>query len=489
MSPDVDLLVIGGGSAGLTAAVLAAGVGADVALVEADRTGGECLWTGCVPSKALIEAADVAHRMRHADQLGLAPADPDVDLGKVLARVRDVQSHIAPHDSPERLAELGVTVHRDRARFTAPRTVRLEEAGATLRPRAVVLATGSEPALPPVPGLAETEPLTTDSVWELEELPRRLAVLGGGPVGCELAQAFARLGSEVTVIEMADRLLPAEDDDASALVARRMARDGATVRTGATLRRAAGAPGDVRLTVDDRTGGEAELAVDRVLAATGRSPRTGGLGLGQARVATGDGGAVTVDRRLRTTAPGVYAAGDVTGALPFTHVAAVQAGTAALNALLWLPRRADLRAVPWVIFTDPEVAHVGLREREARARWGGDARVARTDYDRVDRAVAAGRTDGFAKLVGDPKGRLVGATVAAPAAGEAIAELAGVIARRGKIGDVFRTVHPYPTFGLGPATASGEHLRERLLTPRTRRVVRPVLGALRRGAGARARLR
>jgi pyruvate/2-oxoglutarate dehydrogenase complex dihydrolipoamide dehydrogenase (E3) component len=487
MSPDVDLLVVGGGSAGLTAAVLAAGLGAEVGLVEPDRTGGECLWTGCVPSKALLETAHAAHRMRHADELGLEPADPDVDLGKVLARVRDVQAYIAPHDSPERLAELGVTVHHDRARFTAPRTVRLEEGGVTLRPRAVVLATGSEPALPPAPGLAEAAPLTTDSVWELEELPGRLAVLGGGPVGCELAQAFARLGSEVAVIEMADRLLPAEDPEASALVERCLACEGVMVRTGATLRRANGVPGDIRLSVDG-AGGEADVAADRVLAATGRRPRTDGLGLERAGVATGDGGAVTVDRRLRTTAPGVYAAGDVTGELPFTHFAAVQAGTAALNALLWLPRGVELRAVPRVIFTDPEVAHVGLREDEARARWGGDARVARTDYDRVDRAVAAGRTDGFAKLVGDPKGRLVGATVAAPAAGEAIAELAGLIRGGGKIGDVFRTVHPYPTFGLGPATASGEHLRERMLTPRTRRVVRPVLGALRRGRGLRARL-
>lgn len=486
MTPDLDLLVIGGGTAGLTAAVLAAGIGADVALVESERTGGDCLWTGCVPSKALIETANLAHRMRHADDLGLDPVFPQVDLGRVWGHVREAQRRIEPHDSPERLRSLGVSVHHDRAVFTGPRVLRLERSGAVVRPRTVVLATGSSPALPPVDGLTDVEPLTTDSVWNVDALPPRLAILGGGPVGCELGQAFARLGSAVTMIEVADRLLPREDPEASSLVQRRLAEDGVDVRTATQVRRVRGDRAGARLVLDS-VSGEQQLDVDRVLSATGRTPATPGLGLDVAGVGRDAGGAVRVDRRLRTTAAGVYAAGDVTGAMPFTHVAALQAGTAALNALLWLPRRIDLRAVPWVVFTDPEVAHVGLSEPEARQRWGDAARIARLAYDRVDRAVAAAATDGFAKLVGDPRGRLVGATVAAPAAGEAIAELASVVARSGRIGDVFRTVHPYPTYGLGPAMASAEHLRAQLLTPRTRRVVRPVLSGLRGARSLRAR--
>jgi pyruvate/2-oxoglutarate dehydrogenase complex dihydrolipoamide dehydrogenase (E3) component len=476
--PDFDLAVLGGGTAGLTAAVLGAELGARVALVERDRTGGDCLWTGCVPSKGLIESAGLAHRMRHADDVGLPPVTPDVDLGAVLDRVRAVQAQIEPHDSPERLASLGVEVIADSARFLAPRRLGLAGSGRVLAARAVLVATGSQPLLPSIDGLAEAEPLTTDSVWDRKGLPDRLVVLGGGPVGCELGQAFARLGSHVTVVEMAEHLLPTEDPEVGRLLGERFAAGGITVHTASPCIAVTRGPSGVRLSLR-APGREVTVEGDELLVALGRRPRTDGLGLDTAGIRTGPDGSVTVDRRMRTGVRGVYAAGDVTAQLPFTHVAAYQAGVATLNALLPLRRSVDYQAVPYAVFTDPEVAHVGLNEPRARARWGARAVVARHDYRDVDRALTAATPYGFAKLVGDPRGRLVGATVAAPAAGEVIGELAALVARKAKVGDVFTTVHPYPTFALGAALAGAAHLRARYLTDRTRRVVRPLLGVLR----------
>jgi pyruvate/2-oxoglutarate dehydrogenase complex dihydrolipoamide dehydrogenase (E3) component len=476
VTADLDLLVLGGGTAGLVAAVVAGGIGAEVTMVERDRTGGECLWTGCVPSKALIEAAGLAHRMRHADQVGLTPVDPDIDLAAVMAHVRAAQTAIEPHDAPERVTAAGARVVADQAEFVGPRRVRLASTGAEVTARAVLVAVGSEPALPPVPGLADADPLTTDSVWEVTELPRRLLVLGGGPVGCELGQAFARLGSRVTLVERNARLLAREDPDVGDLLARRLGAEGVDVRTGTS---AAGVErGDPwRVRLDGARPGDVE--VDRILVAGGRRPRTAGLGLSRAGIAVTDSGAVRVDTRMRTTARGVYAAGDVTGILPFTHVAAHQAGTATLNALFLLRRHVRYLAMPYVVFTDPEVARVGLSTAQARARWGERAVIARLDLTDVDRAVTAGRTDGWTTLVADPARRLVGATVVSPTAGEAIGELAALVARRARITDLYATVHPYPTYGLAAVDAVGEHLQNRLLTPATRRLTRPLLTALR----------
>ena len=485
---DLDLLVLGGGTAGLVAAVIAGGLGAEVTLVERDRTGGDCLWTGCVPSKALIESAGLAHGMRHADRLGLPPVEPDVDLAAVMEHVRAAQRAIEPHDAPERVRAAGAQVVADSAEFVGPRRVRLRAAGTEVSARAVLVAVGSEPILPPVPGLAQAAPLTSDTVWDLTVLPPRLLVLGGGPIGCELSQAFGRLGSQVTVVEQGPRLLPREDPDVGDLIAGRLTGEGADVRTGTTVVdvragvRAGGADPDgpwrVRLT-GARPG---EVTVDRILVAGGRRPRSSGLGLARAGVAVTDTGAIRVDARMRTSARGVYAAGDVTGILPFTHVAAAQAGTATLNALFGLPRRMRYLPMPYVVFTDPEVARVGLRADQARARWGRRAVSTRLDLRDVDRAVAAGRTDGWVSLVADPGWRLVGATVVAPAAGEVIGELAAMVARRARLTDLYATVHPYPTYSLGAVDAVGELLQERLLTPSTRRLTRPVLAALRAAA-------
>lgn len=467
-----DLVILGGGTAGLVAALGAAGVGARVALVTREAPGGDCLWTGCVPSKSLIAAADLAHRMRHADAVGLERVRPRIDFARVMAHVHGARERIAPQDSADRLRHEGVTVVEGQGRFAGSGEIAVD--GRTLPFRRALIATGSRPALPPVPGLDQVAPLTNETVWDLTELPGRLAILGGGPIGCELGQAFARLGSDVTLIELEDDLLGKEEPEARALIARRLRAEDVQLRLGARATRARMGS----LTVQAH-GVEANIDFDRVLVAAGRRPESDGLGLAAVGVKVDGRGAVVVDDRLRTSARGVFAAGDVTGALPFTHVAGYHGRTVVANALFGARGRVAYDAVPWVTFTDPEVARVGLAEADARARWGDRATVWRYDYARLDRAITAGRAEGFAKLVGDPRGHLVGATVAAPAGGEAIAELAAWIVQGRRIDDVSRTVHAYPTFAEGPARAADEHLRARYFSPRVRAVTRPALALAR----------
>ena len=468
-----DLVVLGGGTGGIVASLIAARAGARVALVERARVGGDCLWTGCVPSKSLLAAADLAHRMRHAETVGIGPAEPEIDFSAVMEHVQRAIRVIEPQDSPERLRREGVNVFQAEGRFEDSRTIAAD--GAKLRFRRAIVATGSRPLLPPVSGLSAAEPLTSDSVWELRELPERLVVLGGGPIGCELGQAFARLGSRVTLVELADRLLLQEEPRASRLIAERLRNGGVDVRVQQRAVRAE--PGN--LIVEDADGSEEAIAFDRILVATGRAPRTEGTGLERAGVRVDARGAVIVDARLRTTAPSVYAVGDVTGLLPFTHVAAHHARVATPNALFRLRRSVDSN-LPWVTFTDPEVARVGLTETEARERWGQRVKVATAEYSELDRAITAGQCYGFAKLVGDPRGRLVGATVAAPAAGEAIAELTAWLARRAKIDDISATVHAYPTFAEGPARAADAHVIARYARPHMRALTRLTLALQRR---------
>ncbi len=463
-----DLVVLGGGTGGIVSSLIAAGVGARVALIERERTGGDCLWTGCVPSKTLIAAAGLAHRMRSADTVGLAPVEPEVDFARVMEHVWHTIRTIEPQDSPQRLRSAGVDVVEADGRFAGAGL--LEAGGRTLRFRAAIVSTGSEPASPPIPDLGTVSPLTSDTLWDLRELPSRLVILGGGPVGCELSQAFARLGARVTLVEMADRLLVSEEPRAGELIAHRLRDEGIDVRLGhaATAIRA----GQLVLESGDA------VAFDRILLATGRVPRTGGLGLETVGVATTRAGAVSVDARLRTSARGIYAVGDVTGLLPFTHVAAHHARVATPNALFHARSKIS-DTLPWVTFTDPEVARVGLTEAQARERWGKRAIVAEHDYAELDRAITAGEPYGFAKLVADPNGRLVGATIAAPGGGEAIAELTAWVSRGEKIHAVSRTVHAYPTLAEGPARAADGLLAARYASPRVRAIARPLLATLR----------
>lgn len=456
-----DLLVVGGGSAGLVGARTAASLGASVLLADRDRPGGDCLWTGCVPSKALLAAAAAAADARAAERFGVRVDGVRVDFGAVMAHVRGAIAAIEPVDSPDALRSAGIQVARGTARFTGPATAEID--GAAVRFRQALVATGADPAIPSVPGLAGAAPLTSDTVWDLDELPARLVVLGGGTIGCELGQAFARLGSRVAVVEAEPRLLPTEDPDASEIVAAALAADGVAVRTGVAMT-AVEAGRAVRLA--DGTA----LEADAVLVALGRRPDTRGLDLVVGGVRIDDRGFVVVDPHLRTTNPRIWAAGDVTGHPQFTHVAGVHGAAAAANAVLGLRRTAQTSAVPRVTYTAPEVAAVGLPA-------GAPGTTTRTRrHDEVDRAVVEGRTAGFSRLVLDRRGRVVGATVVGPRAGEVLAELALAIRHGLRARDLAGVMHAYPTWADGPWNAAIADVRERLAAPVPHRLLQIVAG-------------
>ncbi|MBM7808851.1 pyruvate/2-oxoglutarate dehydrogenase complex dihydrolipoamide dehydrogenase (E3) component [Geodermatophilus bullaregiensis] len=456
-----DLAVVGGGTAGLVGARTAAALGARVLLAERDRPGGDCLWTGCVPSKALLAAAARAAEARTASRLGVTVGDVRVDLGAVMAHVEGAVATIEPEDSREALEAAGVTVVRGTARLTGPRTLDLD--GRTTAFRAALLATGGRPVLPPVPGLREAGPLTSETVWDLHVLPHRLVVLGGGGTGCELGQAFARLGAQVTLVEALPRVLPGEDPDASALVAAALETDGVRLLTGTRVTAVSGEPGGPADVTVEGPGGRRTLGCDRLLVSVGRRPDTAALDPAAAGVDLDDRGYVRVDGALRTTNPRVWAAGDLTAVSHWTHTAGVHGATAAANAVLGLRRRVDPTAVPRVTFTDPEVAAVGART------WADGEPAPRTvtrPAGRVDRAVAEGRTDGFARLALGPRSRVVGATVVGPRAGEVLAELTLAVRTGLRTADLAATTHPYPTHADGPWNAALDDVRTRLARAR-----------------------
>jgi pyruvate/2-oxoglutarate dehydrogenase complex dihydrolipoamide dehydrogenase (E3) component len=475
MARRYDLVVLGGGTAGLVSSLIAAGLGARVALIEREHTGGDCLWTGCVPSKTLLAAASLAHRMRHADAVGLTPVEPSIDARAVMDSVWRAITTIAPSDSVQRLRDAGVEVITAAGSFAGVGLVRAGER--ELRYRSAIIATGSQPVLPPIPGLPESQPLSTDTLWQLRELPRTLVVLGGGAVGCELGQGLARLGVSVTIVEMSDRLLPRDEPDAGRLLHERFKAEGIEVRVGARVV-SVHRDGKLERLMLEGAAGRETLSCERILVAAGRAPRTDALDLYRVGVDSDGRGAVTVDASLRTSARGVFAAGDVTAQMPFTHVAAHHARVATPNALFHTHMTVS-QLVPWVTFTDPEVASVGLSEADARVRWGTRATIARRDNAELDRAITAAETSGFVKLVADPSGRLVGATIVGTGAGESIAELTAWIAGGAKLATISRTIHAYPTFAEGAARAADELLARRYSTPTVRALARPVLTALR----------
>ncbi len=449
-----DLLVIGGGTAGLVGARTAAGLGARVLLVERNRTGGDCLWTGCVPSKSLLAAASAAAGARNAGRFGVEVDGVRVDYARVMAHVRAAIDAIAPSDSRASLEAAGVHVLAGTARLTGPDTAEVE--GRQVRFRQALLASGGTPAVPPIPGLDPAAVLTSDTVWHLEELPARLAVLGGGPIGCELAQAFARLGAEVTLVEGADRLLGKESPDAAALVTRSLRSDGVRVVLGQPVTKVAQHVKGGELLLAD---GDA-VAFDQLLVAVGRRPRTADLGCAAAGVALADDGTVLVDAHLRTSHPRIWAAGDLTGHPQFTHTAGVHGSLAASNAILGLRRRVD-PVVPRVTFTSPEVAAVGVDPATPPAGCS----LHRVEHADVDRAVAEGETAGFTDLVLDARGRLIGATVVSPRAGETLAELTLAIRHGMRASAVAGTTHAYPTFADAAWNASVATVRARLAGP------------------------
>lgn len=467
-----DLVIVGGGTGGLVCAQIAAALGARVALIERERLGGDCLWRGCVPSKTLIASAAAAQTIRDAALFGLGSMQPRIDFAAVMQRVKDVQATFERVDSAERLQDAGVQVIRAQARFIAPHRIRADEC--ELDWRAAIIATGSEPVLPALDGLADTDPLSTDTLWQLERLPRRLLILGGGPTGCELAQAFVRLGAQVTLVELAQRLLLTEEQRAGELIRAQLESEGVSVHLNARPQAVRREGRGFALVLDD----DSQIEFDRALAVTGRRPRTGGLGLSTVGVELNAHGAVAVNPRLQTSARSIYAVGDVTGLHAFTHVAAHHARVATPNALFHT-RGTVSHVIPRVTFTDPEVAHVGITGAEARERWGRRIQVSCSDYGELDRALTAGRPLGFAQLIGDPHGHLVGATVCAPAAGEVISELAAWITRGARIADVSRTIHAYPTFAEGPARAADALVASRLLHSPARKLAAPILSMLR----------
>ena len=446
-----DLVVIGGGSAGLVAARAAAALGARVALLDKERLGGECLWTGCVPSKALIASATAAHQARNLEAFGLSGHLAPVDLGAVMDRVQSVIQAVYRGEDAEAMRKQGITVRFGEVRFRSSHVLTVD--GQPLRGRAFLLCTGSSPAVPDIDGLQGSGYLTNETIFSLRELPAHLIVAGGGPVGVELAQAFRRLGSAVTVLAGERGLLLREDDEVRRAVGDLFTHEGITARQSRLVGVGRGNAGvEVHYAGE---GGEGSLQGDRLLLALGRRPNVAGLGLEQAGVRYDPKQGITIDAYLRTSAPHILACGDVTGPYQFTHAAGFQAAAAVRNALF--PRfrsKAHLEPMPWTTFTDPEVARVGLTEAEAR-RGHGKVLVLRAEFAHTDRALAEGQTDGFVKLIVTPwRGRILGGHIVGPRAGELIQEVTLAMRQGLGVRALADTIHVYPTLSMAVQQAA-----------------------------------
>jgi pyruvate/2-oxoglutarate dehydrogenase complex dihydrolipoamide dehydrogenase (E3) component/uncharacterized membrane protein YdjX (TVP38/TMEM64 family) len=462
---DRNLVVIGAGAGGLVTAYIAAAVKAKVTLVEAHKMGGDCLNYGCVPSKALIKSAKLAHQMRHASRYGLSDTAPSFSFRAVMQRIHDVIRAIEPHDSVERYTGLGVEVLQGYAKIVNPWTVEiaLNDGGKqVLTTRSIVIAAGARPFVPPLPGLSEAGYVTSDTLWDtfakLDEVPRRLVVLGGGPIGCELAQSFARLGSQVTQVEMAPRLMLREDEEVSALVQQAMQADGVRVLTGHKALRCE-RDGDAKVLVAEAAGAEVRIEFDELICAVGRVARLQGYGLEELGIPTQR--TVETNEYLQTIYPNIYAAGDVAGPFQFTHVAAHQAWYAAVNALFgdFKKFKADYSVIPWSTFVDPEVARVGLNEQEAREK-GIAYEVTKYGIDDLDRAIADSEAHGFVKVLTVPgKDRILGVTIVGTHAGDLLAEYVMAMKHGLGLNKLLGTIHTYPTLAEANKYAAGEWKR------------------------------
>ncbi len=467
-----NLVVIGAGTAGLICAAGSAGLGAKVALIERQHLGGDCLNVGCVPSKALLRAAHAASDAARAGELGVhVDGAIRVDFAEVMRRMREVRARISPNDSVDRYTnELGVDVYLGEARFTGDDTV--EVGGQTLRFAKAVIATGARPALPSIPGLAQAEPLTNENVFDLVEQPEHLLVIGGGPIGCELAQAFRRLGSRVTIVERASQFLVREDPDAAQVLYASLQRDGVDVRLETEVARIERDGGQHRAVLA-RDGQEEKLVFDRVLVALGRLPNVAGLGLEDIGVEFDARRGVHVDDELRTTNPKIFAAGDVCMAWKFTHAADHAARIVIQNALFSIgpfgQRKLSKLNMPWCTYTEPEIAHVGLYAHEAEARGIAVDTWVQPLAD-VDRAIAEGRDEGFVKIhTKKGKGEILGATIVAENAGDLISEISVAMAGRVSLGTLANVIHPYPTQADAIRAAAAQHVKTRL-TPGVKRL-------------------
>ena len=458
-----DLCVIGAGSGGLAVAAGAAQMGAEVVLVERAAMGGDCLNFGCVPSKSLLAAARIADLWRHGTALGIAYTRPHIDFAAVADSVQRVIAEIAPNDSVERFEGLGVRVLRAEARFTSPRTVRAGDV--EIRPRRFVIATGSQPAIPPIRGLDEVRYLTNESIFANRQLPDHLIVIGGGPIGIEMAQAHRRLGARVTVLDVGP-LLPRDDPELSAVLAERLCSEGIVGRPGVEIAEVERAGQVIRVRLES---GE-QISGSHLLIAAGRRPTVEALDLAAAGIASTAKG-ITVDARLRTTNRRVFAIGDVAGGPQFTHVALYHAGIVIRNALFRIPAKVDYRALPWVTYTDPELAQVGLTEAEARAIERA-SRVLRWRFVENDRAQTERETEGMVKVVTRANGRILGTSILGAGAGDLILPWALAISQKLKIGALANLIVPYPTRGEASKRAAGSYYTPTLFSARTRRLVR-----------------
>lgn len=449
-----NLIVIGAGSAGLVSAYIAAAVKAKVALIERHRMGGDCLNTGCVPSKALLRSARLMADARNSERYGISQVKTEVDFSEVMRRVHEVIAKVEPHDSIKRYTDLGVEVIKGEARIVSPWEVEVD--GQRHSARSLIIATGAQARIPDIEGLDSVDFLTSDNLWEIRELPKRLVVVGGGPIGCELAQAFARLGSKVTLVQKDSRLLPREDADASEVIAARFEAEGIEVVTDCAAIRVEG--NEVGgILVGSREGKQLNFEFDRLLLALGRKPNVEGFGLQELGIEIDKRGTVQTDALLRTNFQNILVAGDVAGPFQFTHVASHQAWYASVNALLapFWSFKVDYRVIPWATFTDPEVARVGLSEAEAKAR-GIAVEVTRYGLDDLDRAIADSADHGFVKiLTAAGKDRILGATIVGEHAGDLLAEF--VLAMKHGIGlnKLLGTIHIYPTLSEANKMAAG----------------------------------
>jgi pyruvate/2-oxoglutarate dehydrogenase complex dihydrolipoamide dehydrogenase (E3) component len=456
-APHYNLVVVGGGTAGLVTAAGAAGLGAKVALVERHLMGGDCLNVGCVPSKALLRAARAAAQVRDARRFGVVvPEGVRVDFAAVMERVRRLRAEIAPHDSAERFRSLGIDVFLGNGRFTAADTLMVGDR--TLRFRRAVICTGGRAALPPIPGLSEAGALTNETVFSLTELPPRLAVIGAGPIGCELAQAFARIGSRVTLLEVLPQILSKEDRDAATIVKAALLRDGIEILTAVKIVAVEQRGTEKALRLEGRP----DVVVDAILVGAGRVPNVEGMGLEAAGVTYDPKKGVHVDDQLRTSSPHIYAAGDVCSRFQFTHMADALARIVIQNALFLGRKKASALTIPWCTYTDPEIAHVGLYEQEATER-GIPTKTFVQELRDVDRAILDGETDGFVKvLVRAGSDRTLGATIVAAHAGDLISELTLAMVGKLGLGTIASTIHPYPTQGEAIKKIGDAYNRTRL---------------------------
>ncbi len=462
-----DICVIGAGSGGLTVAAGAVQMGARVVLIEKGKMGGDCLNYGCVPSKALIAAAHAAEAARKGAAFGVL-AEPDVCFRKVHDHIHGVIAEIAPADSVERFEGLGVRVIKAKARFTGPGEV--EADGIRIRARRFVVATGSMPARPPIDGLDACPYLTNETVFDLDARPDHLIVIGGGPIGCELAQAYCRLGAGVTVLELRT-IMPNDDPEAVDLVRRRLVAEGVDLRENVTIKAVGPEAGAAVVTTAGDDGAESRITGSHILVSAGRTAGVDGLGLEAAGIEYTAKG-IKVDARMRTTNKKVFAIGDVAGSFQFTHMASYHGGIVIRNAVFNLPAKVKENAVPWVTYTDPELAHVGMSEAAACERYGNMVRILRWSFEENDRAHTERETEGLIKAIIGPRGRILGATIVGARAGEMIAMWVLAVSQGLKIGTIANMIVPYPTLSEVSKRAAGSYYTEALFGNRVRRLVR-----------------